>query len=267
MKKYCILILILAIAGIQNVFAQNIYFVLNTKGNVKIKKTGKLIKTNDQISDKDILVFGSMTDAVAVISSKNGRMVLRPKASTKSSEFVCVVSEILNPGTARLSSRAGNITNQIELKKFFSDDSLHILGSIKVWISPQAFPMNTDNFFFVRYTWNGQTINKKLSSNQDSLFISSSDLYKVDGKNIIASETSNVSLHYKKGTSSLLICPFTISFLEEMQTKEIILSFKKNSNYKEDDFIKELISLLKDIYGNTDKENVKAWVKQNIGTY
>lgn len=267
MKKISLLYIFILGLCIQNAFAQNTYFVLNIKGSVKIKKTGKALKINDQISDKEILLFTTPADALVVISSKNGRMVLKPKQSSKSSELVCVVSEILNPGTARLSSRGGQITNIIELGNFFGNDSMNILGSTNVWISPLAFPMNQENFFFVRYTWNGETINKKLSYANDSLSLIKSELYKVDGKDISPSETSNATLYYKKGASTSPICAFTISFPEETQLKETISAFKQHSTSKGDAFIKELVPLLNDSYGKTEVGNVKWWVRKNIGAY
>jgi hypothetical protein len=267
MKKYSTLVLILAITGLHTVLAQNIYHVLNTKGIIKIKKTGNTLKTNDQISDKDVLIFSKATDAVAVISTKNGRMILRPKQNPKSSELICVVSEILNPGTGRLSARNGSITNAIEIQKYFSDDSLNILGTTKVWISPMAYPMNAENFFFVRYTWQGQSINKKLSFNKDSLILNASELYKVDGKNISVVEISDAKLYYKKGSSNLMVCTFTISFPDETKVNETISAFRKYSSLKGEDFLKELYPLLKDTYGNTDKSNVREWVTKNIGSY
>src|SRR5436190_7306281 len=117
--------LILLAFGFQPSYAQNVYYILNVKGNVRLEKTRTPLRVNDQISDQDALLFGSPNDAVAVISTKTGRMILRPKPSAKSSELVSVVSDILNPGTARLSARGGGITNIVELAKYFGPDSLY----------------------------------------------------------------------------------------------------------------------------------------------
>jgi hypothetical protein len=267
MKKLNLFAFFILIAFLQTVSAQNSYYVLNIKGTVKVKKTGAVIKINDQISDKDILLFNTPTDAVAVISTKNGRMVLRPKPNAKSSELVCVVSEILNPGTGRLSTRTGPINNAVDLDNYFNKDSLNVLGSMKVWISPMAFPMDQENFFFVRYRWNGETINKKLNFEKDSILLNAADIFKVDGKDIAYNEITSPALYYKKGASATQMCPFNISFLDEIQLRETITSFKKYSSNKGSEFIDELRPLLMDIYGNTDRKNVRNWVKKNIGEY
>ncbi len=267
MKKILLLLQLILCLSAQSAFSQTTYFVLNVKGIVKIKKTGKILKINDQLSDKETLSFTSINDVVAVISTKNGRMILKPKQTAKSSELYCVLSEILNPGTGRLSSRSGSITNSIELENFFEKDSLYILGSTKKWISPIAFPMNQENFFFVRYTWKGETINKKLLYYNDSININKEDLYKVDGKNISPDETTNPTLYYKKGASTSQICLFTISFPNESKTKEIVTAFKQHKTSKGEDFIGELLPLLKDIYGKTEIDNVRWWVRKNIGAY
>lgn len=267
MKKLSKILLVLLCIS-EYAIAQNSYYVLNARGTVKVKKTGAVVKVNDQISDKDVLLFSSPNDALAVISTKNGRMILKPKPTAKSSELVCVVSEILNPGTGRLSARAGKINNVIELKKYFGEDSLLILGTSRVWISPSAFIMDASNFFFVRYTLNGETINKKLSFDKDSLILNAAEIYKVDGKSVLASEVKEAKLFYKSAATASELCPFTIRFAEEESAKATVSSFKKNSSSKGDEFLQELYPLLKDIYGgNTDKENVRLWVLKNIGPY
>ncbi len=267
MKNFKFLLLIVFWVAMQSSLAQNVYYVLNVKGNVKLEKTKVPLKANDQISDQDAVLFSAPTDAVALISSKNGRMILRPKHAVKSSELICVVKDILNPGTGRLSTRAGNITNLIELQNHFTRDSLHIIGVAKVWISPTAYPMNLVDFFFIRYTWRGETINKKLSFEKDSLMFSENDIYKVDGSMILSKEIKDIKLLYKQGEAVSEIGPFTISFLNETTLKQIIASFKDHSSLKGNHFLDELTPLLKDIYGRTDKDNLRSWIIKNIGLY
>ena len=266
MKKVTLLLFLLSLT-IVPAFTQNIYYILNIKGTVKLKNTGAVLMTNSQISEKDALLFSTPTDAVAVISTKSGRMILKPKPNAKASELVCIVSEILNPGTGRLSARAGLINNAMDMNNYFSIDSLTILGSTKVWISPTSFPMNDANFFFVRYTWKGETINKKLSFEKDSLILNANDIYKVDGNSISAREVTSPNLYYRKGNEAIPMCPFNISFADEASLKEMTIAFKKHSTKKGNDFLEEFKSLLKDIYGNTDKDNVRFWLKKTIGTY
>src|SRR4051812_25426471 len=122
MKSSKILMLAGLIFCANMLLAQNTYYVLHTKGNVKLKKNGAVIKVNDQISEKETLIFGSPNDAVAVISTKNGRLILKPKSGAKSTELVCIVSEIISPGTGRLSTRSGKLNNIIETKNFFGSD-------------------------------------------------------------------------------------------------------------------------------------------------
>jgi len=246
--------------------AQNNYYVLNVKGNVKVKKNGIALKTNDQISDRDILVFGSISDMVAVISTKNGRMIIKPKPTEKSSELVALVGELLTPGTGRLSTRAGKITNAIELKKFFVEDSIALLGTAKVWVSPAAYPMNNENFFFVRYNWNGEIINKKLNFDGDSIIISKEAIYKIDGISINQEEAVEPVFYYKKGSQVTPLGGFTILFPEEGSLATAVAAYKKNSNITGDILKQELYALLKDIIGrNIDRENASKWLHISCG--
>jgi hypothetical protein len=261
MKKF---FLILLAFGFQSAGAQNIYYVLNVKGNVRLEKTKTPLRVNDEISDKDALLFGSTNDAVAVISSKSGRMILRPKPSAKSSELVALVSDILNPGTARLSARGGEIINIVELEKYFGPDSLFLLGTHKVWIEPTAFPMNETNFFFVRYNYQGETINKKLSFDRDSLLLKAADLYKIDNVAVKSSEVSSALLFYKQGTSASEIGPFSVAFLDEDSIRPAFSILKKRSGLKGEKLIDQFTQLLVDLYGRTDKRNVERWVRKNL---
>ncbi len=251
----------------QPVKAQNAYYVLHVKGHVTLEKSKALLKPNDQVSDQDKILFGGPADAVAVISSKSGRMVLRPKPAAKSSELICVVTDILNPGTGRLSARAGGITNRVELNHFFSRDTLFLLGEGKVWISPAAFPVNSTNFFFIRYTWNGETINKKIVFHQDTMLLSRQEIYKVDGAQIAPKSVKNATLLYKQGSAMSEVSPFMVAFPEEASLREIVAAFKMRSTLTGNQFLDELTALLSDIYGRTNRENVHDWLKKNVGSY
>ena len=261
MLKY---LLILLTFTLQSAYAQNIYYVLNVKGNVRLEKTKTPLRVNDQISGQDALIFGSPNDVVAVISTKTGRMILRPKPSAKSSELVSVVSDILNPGTARLSTRGGGVTNIVELENYFGADTLYVLGTNKVWISPSAFPMNEANFFFVRYTYKGETINKKLNFEKDSLILSASELYKIDNAPINARDVSDATLFYKQGASASEKSAFSVSFPNEALVKQALLTFKTRSGLKGNKLLDELTPLLRDMYGRTDKNNVSNWARKNL---
>ncbi|HSZ24613.1 MAG TPA: hypothetical protein VK766_02790, partial [Cytophagaceae bacterium] len=129
------------------------------------------------------------------------------------------------------------------------------------------FQINQSQFFFIRYKWSGETINKKLFIEKDSLLLEADEIFKVDGRLILPGEIQGVSLHYKKGTTVTEIGPFTISFPDESVVKEMIMAFKKHTSSKGEDFIEEVVSLMYDMYGKTDKNNVRAWVKANIGVY
>jgi hypothetical protein len=267
MKNFKIIFLTVLSFLMADVSAQTTYYVLSTRGTVKNKKTGVVLKPNATLSERDVIAFSSPRDVVMVVNIKNVRFVLKPKPNAKSTELFNMVSEILNPGTGRITTRSPSIANVNDLKKYFSEDSLNILGSSKVWVSPQAYQMNQSQFFFVRYVWNGEVINKKLLFEKDSILLTANEIYKVDMKVIDARDIKDATLYYKQNTTVTEICPFTMAFPEEVALKEMVLAFKKHSTTKGNEFIEELVSLLNDAYGRADKENVRKWVKVNIGVY
>ena len=127
--------------------------------------------------------------------------------------------------------------------------------------------MNSTNFFFVRYAWKGEVINKKLSFEKDSLSISAQDVFKVDGSSISHREVKGAKLFYKQGTTVSEIGTFAVAFPDERILKNVVTTFKHHSSLSGPQFLGELNSLLLDIYGRTDQDNIQGWVKKNMGTY
>jgi hypothetical protein len=153
------------------------------------------------------------------------------------------------------------------MKNYFGQDSLHILGSWRAWIAPAAYPMNSSNFFFIRYSWRGQVINKKLSFDQDSLHLNPAEIYKIDGVAISQKEVREAKLFYKSSTATTEVTPFAVVFPEENAVSQLVKSFQLHSGLTGKLFIDELIPLLKDTYGKTDPDNVRVWVRRNVGPY
>ena len=239
------------------------YYVLQVKGHVKISKSDKELKTNDIIKANDKLIFSTENDAVAVVSSKSGRHILKPTHTQGTSELATIVKNILVPANNRLSTRNGGFNTPLDFQIYFADTVL-LLSEMKHLINPAHFTLSDTSFFFLRYTFQGQEINKKLFSLSDSLIIKRSTLFSVDGKAIEAADVSDFKLFYLNGPNAAFISSLKISIpdLGTLKTETDVLKKVLSVNHSKEVVLDEILTYLLFQYGKTDLANLEAWYKK-----
>ena len=241
------------------------YYVLQVKGIVKKVKTGALIKTKDMVKADDQLTFSSSSDAVAVVSAKSGRFILKPGKSTKSNELMSYVKDALSPASTRLSTRSGVLNNILDLRALFSQPIL-LLPELHYKINGQSFPIAEKTFFYIQYQYKGEPINKQLKINPDSLLIiNRSDLFKIDGKPVDESEIKTPVLHYYSDNGSVLISPltFTLADLTKVKNEVDVLIETRGSSEKDPSKIQnEILDYLSEQYGKVDGDNLNRWLNK-----
>jgi hypothetical protein len=244
------------------VMAQD-YYVLQVKGKVKSTKTGKDIKTNDVIKADDQLKFSTATDAVAVVSTKAGRFVLKPGKPNKSNEFLAYVKDALSQANNRLSTRAGIFNNVIDFKTYF-EKHVFLMPEQTYVVGRQAYPISDKAFFFVRYIRNGEEVNKQLPFVADTLLVINRDeLFKVDGQPINPAEAKDFQLFYynEKGATALTTLHLTLtdpaSVKQELEVLQKAMTSAKTPSAKAKD---EIIAYLQENYGKVEEGNVVKWL-------
>ena len=80
-------------------------------------------------------------------------------------------------------------------------------------VSPLAYPMDEKRFFFVRYLYRGEVINKRLDSRGDTLIFERKRFYSVDSAPVEPSETSEHALHYYDAATGKAIRLTVLSFV------------------------------------------------------
>lgn len=260
-----ILPFLLSFAISLTLFGQD-YYVLQVKGIVKKNKTGELIKTKDMVKADDQLTFSSSSDAVAVVSPKSGRFILKPGKQNKSNELMSYVKDALTPASTRLSTRSGGLNNMLDLKTFFSQPIL-LLPELQYKVNGQSFPIAEKTFFFIQYQYRRESINKQLKINPDSLLsINRSDLFKIDGKSVNESEIKTPVLHYYSDKGSVLISPisFTLADLTAVKNEVEVLVETLGTSEKDSSKIQnEILNYLSEQYGRVDSDNLTRWLNQN----
>lgn len=232
--------------------ANNEYKVVTVQGRIIYEETGKDMMRGDNYITGTALNFTTSTARAAVVNDINGRFVL---SSSKGKVKVL-------PAANNVSSRSGAILNIVDLKNHFID-RYFIVGIAKVQIDKESFPMDADHFFYMKYEHNGEIINKKLSFENDVLFLDRAEIFKIDGNPIEVSE-KEMTLYYKSD-KAIKINAFTPVFANETELKEeikIILKASENKNNAEK--INEITSYVNEFYGKPNKENFLPWLKEEF---
>jgi hypothetical protein len=257
--KSIIPFLLLAFISIDS-FSQNNFKVIKVNGTILLKTKGTSLKTGTVFSEKDDLLFRSEDATAAVINSQKGRIILTNKnhdLSTARSNYL--------PSMYNISTRGVLLMNIIDLRNHFSGKYV-VLKRLAIEMDEKNFPMDNDHFFFFRYIYKAEEINKKLNYSGDSLIIDKKSLFTVDGNPIPRPDNTSIRLFYSNESESIQVNEFDLIFPDIKQLKEeiqIILSEIKGKTVKEK--IEEINSFINEFYGKVNRENLISWLEDNFG--
>jgi hypothetical protein len=258
MKKIIICLVLLSFFNYS--FGQNNFKVIKVNGTILLKTNGNSLETGTVFSEKDDLLFRTEDATAAVINSQRGRLILTNKnhdLSTASSNYL--------PSMYNISSRGGSLVNFIDLQNLFSGKYV-VLGRQVIELDKNNFPMDNEHFFFLRYVYKGEEINKKLDFSGDTLIIDRRSLYTVDGNQIPNPDNTSIRLFYYKGSESIPVSEFDLIFPDITQLKkeiQIILDEIKDKPYKTK--IGDVNSYINDFYGKVYRENLISWLEKDLG--
>jgi hypothetical protein len=241
-------------------FAQDDYKVIKVNGTIILKTRGVSLETGTVFSPREDLVFRSDDATAAVINPQKGRMVI----TSKNHDLAATNSNYL-PAMYNISSRGISLLTKSDLTNHFSGKVV-VLGREEMVIFRESFPMNKENFFFLRYIYKGEEINKKLDFSGDTLFIDRKTLFTVDGSPIPGSDNPAIKLYYRKGKESVFINEFNLIFPDIAQlTKEVEIILNDIRNKPAEDKIVEVGSFITEFYGKIDSDHLAKWLEKNFG--
>jgi hypothetical protein len=253
-------LLILMVVILAPSFGQENYKVIKVNGEIVLKEKGTPLQTGTEFSKNDNLVFRTEDATAAVINSQKGRLIL----TSRNHDLAAAGSNYM-PAMYNIASRGGMILSLSDLSKLFEGKYV-ILGRQNLVLNPSIFPMNSNSFFFLRYNYKNEEINKKLDYSGDTLIIDRSRLYTVDGKPIPGPDNTTISLYYRKGSESSLVNRFELIFPDESQLrKEVSIIMNEFSKKTEKELFNEIGAYITDNYGKVSPENLKAWIQSNFG--
>lgn len=235
------------------------YTVIHTIGKIYDTQSGTYLSKGSKVSENATLKFETDGAKAAVLSSSRGRFVIQQNGTSSSqSDAAYVLTSVISPVRGRLSTRAGSINNTLDFQKHFNEGSIALLGrSYRVTVSSTGFPMTESRFFYVQYEYEGETINKKLSSDEDNLVINLNNFFSIDGNAIDPSAISDARLHYydaSKG-SSKFITDMDITYVSDEILRSMLDQF-------EEDKETAVLEIINSMYGKCSEDQLKEAISQ-----
>lgn len=183
--KYLLLTILATVSMLTSRAAEYKILQLNTP---TITIGGKQLSRGDTFSDQATIAWQSPRQAMKAMNTATKQQRLFVSA-----QFERVKARNLSTylaGDKLLSSRAGALSNPVELGAYLSD-TFFFTDSITVRTS---MPTDAQHYFYISYLYAGETINK-LIPNSDGAFTVSSDIFTIDGEPIPPFET-DLSVYY-----------------------------------------------------------------------
>ncbi|MGV3632649.1 MAG: hypothetical protein ACO1O6_15690 [Bacteroidota bacterium] len=236
------------------------YSVIKVIGGIKHTKSNKALYTGDKVLSNEKLTFEQNTSKAALISKEKGRFMLNSSPTG-------IVKEGLLPAMNNVSSRAGAMLNAMDLEKHFSDKYL-VLSGYELEISPSAFPMDENHFFFLRYDYKGESISKRMTHDGSKLIINPSEVLKIDGKSINLADGTKMELVYRSSqdkTSQSLSVFEPVFADEKVLAAECRLILKELAGESPEAQKEHLLAYVSENYGKPNQQNWEMWLKQNLG--
>ena len=258
--KSIIPVFVLLFLFINTSFSQDNFKVIKVKGIILLKTKNISLETGTVFSEEEDLLFRTDDATASVINAQRGRMIL-----TNNNHDLSTARSNYLPSMYNISSRGGLLVNLVDLQNHFSGRYV-VLGRQAIEMDRKNFPMDKDNFFFLRYIFKGEEINKKLVYSGDTLIIEKRSLFTVDGNPIPSPDNTSISLFYRKGSESIPVNEFDLIFPDMNQlTQEIqiILDEFKDKPVKEK--IGEINSYINEYYGKIYKGNLVSWLEVDFG--
>ena len=247
----------LVFIAVQALNGQNDFKVIRVNGTILIKDKNISLETGTVFTDKEDLLFRSEDATAAVINSQRGRLVI----TSKSHDLAAAKSNYL-PSMYNISSRGGSLSGEEDLASVFSGRHV-VLGRERTAVDRNAFPMDNDHFFFLRYRYKNEDINKKLGFSGDSLIIDKNTLFTVDGNPIPSADNTSIKLFYRRGSESVFISQFDLIFPDMNQlSKETGVILNEIRDKPASEKINEVGSYINDFYGKVSYDTLKAWLEK-----
>lgn len=257
MKKI-ILMCVFSIFLLQMLQAQEYYYIMSIQGQVL--SDGRPLNVKDKIFDNTKITFSSRNDNMLVLHSTKGTLTVKPiqKNDVKSELYGYVKDNILPVRKPSSTRNPIVFDNAFDFKEYFSLSPFLLLTNNTFYFNTNIFNTNPNSFFYVRYTLNDETINKKLRCIDNKFIINKDELFTVDGKSVDPLLAKGFKLYYftkseidqKSELLSELV--FSLPNIEELKDEiELIKLLLVGKN--ETEVNEEILNFIYAKYGNYEE--------------
>lgn len=270
LRHILILLVLILLSFLSN--AQT-YKVASVNNGWAKKLNGQLLKTGDLVNLADRFRISSKKVVIPLIGPGGDVRFLRwdaagQAAGSKSSELWMMVSKTLRPIAMEkaMEGRSGIIASLFELESYlaqFQEDTsaMLIVDELQMRLSKNAFSEEKKRYFFMRYQYRGESINKRLAFRNDVAspsvltLVLDTSLLKVDKKPVKLSETSGWQLFYydEKKEESVLVGDLFINILQLKELREVCLLKPLLGNAFNQAFLQNYLAA---VYGRTYDDNM-----------
>lgn len=262
-KKQFLLIIFILFLFTQLGYSQT-YIVLKVKGEIVNEQTGKLLKEKDELSLNDRVTFRSDKVLAVLYNKDSGRFLLKPMKKFEG-EFTEYVYASLVKSKGVMDKGLFSLQKEFESPYF-------VIGEFKFKVNPKEYPITDNSYFFIRYVYQDDTVSKRISFTSDEIIFDKNFIYTIGDKQIDQELVDRVDLYYtyvkNNKQREQLISKFILRFADEEGLKKELESYMEllnASGKNKDEISEELIAYIVDVYGRTNYDYAKTWLKNTYG--
>lgn len=242
------------------------YYVTFLKGTVKLQRTGKDVKIGDALTLADKLSFKDGSSKVSCISPGKGRFDIdsRNLKAAPGGEFLAALKSTLvrSSNTYQLSTRSLSDEGYDPVQYFRSDDTgnrIALVTDEELRING-SYPLDSQNFFFIQYALDGQTVTRKVDYSGNSIRFTNALLEKATEKIILGYQRSGGS-----GPVSRKIAEFIPVMVQKASLKEEIGVLARNLNSSDKKTINtEITAHIYDNYGKMGQKEISDLIGESL---
>ena len=259
MERMILTGIILLLLAMPQAAAQEQFTVIAVDGKIEKTETGNLLQTGDRLGFRAPLRFYSPKARAAVISPKEGRMLLKPQHPDKlmaaAANFVPPISNMRTRSTPMLRSSH-------EMKMFFMG-SIFLLDKMRVPVAPNAFPLDETHYFFLRYTSGSDTVRTKMATDRNQLILSRQEIFQAKGQSLPIPQEQDMVLFYSNGGQTEKMGAFKLVMpAEDKLQKEVAVLLRALADKPTGHKIEEIIAFIEDFYGKADPVAIDRWASK-----
>lgn len=161
--------------------------------------SGQMVHKGDVIPDKSEIEWSNAKQAVRILDLKTKRQYLLTAKMFARNNKVKIEDVLL--ATKQLSSRSKTPSTILELSSAIPD-SIFVLGEALI---PCDLETDDNKFFFARYQYKGESINKQLVCTEDGIILDEGILY-IDGNRIESSDIVFDLYYYDSHSGNVVRC-------------------------------------------------------------